>query len=105
MERLHTMRIDFSEAHFLDHWPFTRYCRSLPGGWRRHLKYTWEYRWRAQTLCRLGLHDDADYWRSTDGSRPDTDLPPTGRRCWFCGREASESITPEDLGPPVTDKW
>jgi hypothetical protein len=43
--------IDFSEAHFLDHTPFTRYCRSLPGGARRHLAYAWMMIWRDRVMA------------------------------------------------------
>lgn len=88
MERLCTMKLDFSQSHFLDHWPFTPYCWSLPGGCRRHLRYAWLYRWRGRTVCGLGFHDDNPYWSSPTLKRPDMTGPPTGRRCWYCRREA-----------------
>lgn len=58
------MEIDFSEFHPLDHWPGTRYCRSLPGGTKRHLNYAWHERRKDQILkpwyrifhCTFGDH-------------------------------------------------
>lgn len=47
-------RVDFSELHALDHHVWEPYCRTLPGGRRRHLSLAWRFRWqrdlRAATL-------------------------------------------------------
>lgn len=58
------MELDFSGFHDLLHRPFTRECRSQPGGWRRHLRLEWEYRRRDQVvgiirrpLCWVGRHE------------------------------------------------
>jgi hypothetical protein len=70
-------KLDFSEFHPLDHWPFTAYCRSRPGGTRRHLKYTWEFRRRDQLLapwhwlrCRTGRHQFVEGWHRADVDSP-----------------------------------
>lgn len=58
--------LDFSEFHPLDHLPASAYCRSLPGGIRRHLAYGWQYKWPTQlgrmTLCRVGWHRWTKGW-------------------------------------------
>ena len=52
--------LNFSQFHPLDHWIWERRCREFYGGWRIHLKYGWDFKWRArlheETLCRLGFH-------------------------------------------------
>jgi hypothetical protein len=37
------MKLDFSEFHPLDHWAGDDRCRSMPGGFRRHLDLWWRY--------------------------------------------------------------
>lgn len=57
-------KLDFSEFHPLDHWPFRRRCRAYyPRGLKsglHHMGLAWEYKWsesiREHTLCRLGKH-------------------------------------------------
>lgn len=74
--------LDFSIFHPLDHWPGSPYCRTWPGGWRRHLKLAWEHKWHAATLCRLGWHKWANGSDSTGWK---------GQSCWFCwGRKSSK---------------
>lgn len=59
-----SIKLDFSEFHPIDHWPGSRYCRSLPGGTRRHLACAWDIKWRERVqaplywtlLCRIGRH-------------------------------------------------
>lgn len=73
--------LDFSEFHDLMHRPFTAECRSLYGGWRRHLSLWWEFRvqpeLRAATLCRIGWHRWRDGWSRDLGDC---------WSCWPCGR-------------------
>lgn len=72
------MRLDFSQFHPLDHWPGTRRCRQLYGGWRNHLHLTWAFRRREQVAypfvrvfrCPFGRHK-FEVWtvRDLDGTR------------------------------------
>ena len=87
-------RIDFSEAHFLDHKPWQ--CRQYEyakGGWRTHLQYEWEFRtgprWRAATKCRVGWHREAQWWERGQDGRPDL----TYLGCIDCGKPLSEKQT------------
>jgi hypothetical protein len=71
--------LDFSDFHPIDHYPGTAYCRSLPGGFRRHLSLAWEFKWpqalgRA-TLCRIGRHRWVQGWVK---DKPSTIC----RNCW-----------------------
>lgn len=72
-------QVDFSEFHDLFHplWA----CRGYPGGWRRHVSLTWEYRVRPallkQTACRVGRHYPVQ-WFSQHGS---------GTSCLYCGKK------------------
>lgn len=56
-------KLDFSEAHFLDHhvWECRKY-EYAKGGWKTHLRYRWEFQWRLTlrefTFCKVGLHED-----------------------------------------------
>jgi len=65
--------IDVSEFHPLDHWPGDMRCRTLPGGFRRHMSYAWDFKarhwWRIRrrTLCRLRWHNMVDAWRRDEG--------------------------------------
>lgn len=77
MDEIKIERLDFSMFHGLDHWPGSAYCRSQYGGWRRHLKLAWEFKWRGRTLCLLGLHEWCKAGDSTGW---------TGQSCWFCSR-------------------
>lgn len=83
MEPLNIKHLDFSECHMLDHWPFTRYCHSLPGGIRRHLDLAWDFKWsmvlRRNTTCRVGRH------RFT--LRKTREPLPGWRGCRACGAE------------------
>lgn len=36
-------KLDFSEFHPLDHFAGDRRCRSLPGGFLRHVRLWWDY--------------------------------------------------------------
>lgn len=62
-------KLDFSEFHPLDHSLLE--CRDYPGGRRRHLEYSWDFKWRGQvyarTVCRLGLHEWRE-WYDNSGS-------------------------------------
>lgn len=42
------MKLDFSQFHPLDHWPWQ--CDGLYGGWRHHLSIAWELRRKEQVL-------------------------------------------------------
>lgn len=94
--------LDFSEYHPLDHGPWSRRCRALPGGIRRHLTLAWEYRWRDRIrwpwqrliMCPLGRHDTRVWWRLNDGN------PVARVRCEFC--PLSREATPAELAdqPP-----
>jgi hypothetical protein len=79
--------VDHSVFHPLDHWPWR--CGSLPGGWRRHLRYTWEYRRRSQlraaTLCRLGFHENVQWWQRDRA----TEVQMTWTGCMNCGKPSS----------------
>jgi hypothetical protein len=69
--------VDFSQFHMLDHWPFTKRCRTFYGGGRRHLWMAWHFRRREQVLrpfwrvfmCLFGRHHEV-LWQGTraDGS-------------------------------------
>jgi hypothetical protein len=69
------MQLDFSQFHALDHFPGTRYCRTLPGGWRNHIVLDWNFRRKADlmrwTSCKVGQH------------------------CWNQGYQRAEDETPE----------
>jgi len=87
------VRLDFSEFHPLDHWPWSRRCLSLPGGAGRHLRLTWEYRrgpeLRARTVCLVGIHRPRPYWRGRGGPfDPDQHhrRPADGHACIDCGK-------------------
>jgi hypothetical protein len=71
--------LDFSGFHPIDHYPGTGRCRSLPGGFRRHLDLAWEFKWPQQlgraTWCRIGRHKWVDGWAK--------DVPCSlCRNCW-----------------------
>lgn len=59
------MDLDFSDFHPLDHSVFA--CRDYPGGWQRHLRDQWVYRWhpaiRVRTLCVFGFHRWGQGWQ------------------------------------------
>lgn len=61
--------LDFSIFHPLMHSLWA--CRGWPGGRKRHLSMRWEYQWRgkfrAQTWCRAGRHQQVTWYRP-DGS-------------------------------------
>lgn len=42
---------DFTRFHPLDHRGGGRRCRTLPGGWRRHLWLAWWLVWREPLVC------------------------------------------------------
>lgn len=77
------MKLDFSEYHPLDHplWA----CKGYPGGWRRHLDYSWDFIWKGRvrkaTLCRAGLHRWMVWTRAVDNSK--------FVRCLDCPRKPS----------------
>lgn len=57
----HVKRLDFSQFHPLDHWPFEHRCGQFYGGGFHHLKIAWQYRrkeqlihwiWKTLRLCR-----------------------------------------------------
>lgn len=85
--RIDPDKLDFSGFHALDHFPFTAYCRDLPGGARNHLSMWWDFvgrsRLREVTTCRLGWHDPGTYWRM--GERPSR-----WQGCVWCGKHLSE---------------
>lgn len=91
-------RIDFSQFHPLDHWPGGHYCRSLPGGTRRHLGLTWDHRrrdqlawpWHRLILCPLGHHRTNVWWQAR-GRR----ITKATARCDFCPYEREP--TPAEL--------
>jgi hypothetical protein len=79
------MKIDFSEAHVLDHWPWE--CRRYEyakGGWRTHLRYAWDFKWyprlRAATTCKVGIH-----YETQVGSRE-----MVWTACLYCAKPMSE---------------
>lgn len=63
-------KLDFSQFHPLDHWPWQRRCwsRKVQYGWEtqfyggpiHHMKLAWEFKWREQVLYRplhtFGIH-------------------------------------------------
>ncbi len=82
-----------ARVHFLDHWPFTRRCRSEPygGGWF-HLGLTWSarrkevvFRLLYKILCQRGRHSYS--------------LCMVGHVAWKeCHRcKAPGTLTPEEL--------
>ena len=64
-------KLDFSQFHPLDHFPASRRCRSLPGGWRNHLKMAWDFKWSRElayyTRCKLGYHRYGRAWQQSRG--------------------------------------
>lgn len=93
-------KIDFSQAHFLDHWPWQcPRAEHAYGGWRTHLRYAWQFKWservRAATMCRIGLHAEVQWWGwyDEDGNRPkrreDRAYQMTGTVCSDCGKPMS----------------
>lgn len=80
-------KIDFSQWHPLDHWPFTSRCRSFHGGGRHHIKITWEFRRKDdlhRPLCKLGRHRYAWIWQRDriDGVMSDWEAVLRCRHCW-----------------------
>lgn len=69
------MKLDFSEAHFLDHSVLDPYCATLPGGRRRHLDYWWQFKGKEsvhrQTFCRVGKHSTTHAWVRREGETGD----------------------------------
>jgi hypothetical protein len=64
-------KISFEIFHDLMHRPFTRECRAMYGGSRRHLALWWEFQAvpaiLTATLCRIGRHCWGDGWSRTLG--------------------------------------
>ena len=85
-DELRIVHVDFSEFHDLMHRPFGAYCRSRPGGWRRHLELWWKYigepALRRQTMCRVDRHEGS--------TRTDMLSKETYRACWFCGERLGQ---------------
>lgn len=78
-------KLDFSQLHQLDHHIFSERCRSLPGGWRRHLAVSWKYVWKdellARTRCRVGRHRFTQGWRRVGPDAPWVEYV----SCRYCG--------------------
>lgn len=86
------MKLDFSQYHPLDHWPYTARCRAhYPHGWRsgwHHLTSTWTYRRRDQALtplyrlllCPLGRHK-VQVWYARSTVDAGWKVMP---RCYYC---------------------
>lgn len=87
-------KLDFSQFHALDHWPWQCRRRSqewaatssdgkgMYGGAWVHLKYAWQYRrrdevvgWLRKPLCRRGRHAWIE-WRDRLGTK--------GESCRYC---------------------
>lgn len=91
-------KLSFDHFHPLDHFPGSRYCRTLSGSWRTHLKYSWQFKWHddvqrpiRKVLCKLGKHDVRPYWSRSES---DAQLGPNvgweeHACCWWCGGERS----------------
>lgn len=68
------MRLDFSQYHPLDHWPWSPRCHTFYGGGRHHLIIAWQYRRRDEvigvfarwTTCFIG-HHKWQVWRRGRG--------------------------------------
>lgn len=107
------LKLDWSEYHPLDHWPFDARCRQFPGGGRRHLGDTWHYRRREQMIktfidpfwklinCRRGKHR----WQIS--CFQDGDHLVWSAYCWPC--DTTRSATHEEItkfGPvPLFGDW
>lgn len=95
MDEEHVRKLDFSQFHPLDHWPFEVRCYRFYGGPWHHLKIAWQLRrreelihwfWKHLRLCRpLGHQWNVFYMR--------------GRGYWAsclpCG--ADRDATPEEI--------
>lgn len=69
------MKLDFSQFHPLDHYPWQRRCREFYGGPARHVYLAWTYRYRDRITgllwfrwarCPFGAHR-WQVWRSGPG--------------------------------------
>lgn len=82
-------KLDFSQAHFLDHriWECHKY-QYAAGGWRTHLSHRWQFQWRnrvmALTRCKVGWHRPTQFWQG----RPPNALTWSG--CIHCWKQLSE---------------
>lgn len=59
-------QLNFDYFHPIrDHWPWQ--CGDLPGGWRTHVKYAWQFYWADEvwrwTWCRVGRHRPVQWWQ------------------------------------------
>lgn len=77
-------KLDFSDFHPLDHNLLE--CRGYPGGRRLHIHYFWTFKhanWlRRNTLCRIGVHDEAMPWYRSQGRGNPSEL--SGYHCNSC---------------------
>jgi hypothetical protein len=97
-------RIDMSQFHMLDHWPFTKECRSFYGGGLRHLWLAWHFQRRQQVLrpvwrlfcCPWGRHHE-ELRRFTN--REGKEHAEVG--CVACGRLRLPSESELEKNPPI----
>ena len=77
-------KLDFSQWHPLDHWAFTKYCRTFHGKGFHHLRLWADYQMPdpvGAVLCMFNKHDPVDYWGNVKGIDND---PPDGKMCSRC---------------------
>jgi hypothetical protein len=60
LDTVNIRKLNFSQFHPLDHYPFEKRCWEFYGGPVTHIQYGWQFKWksdiRAHTRCRIGWH-------------------------------------------------
>lgn len=100
------MELDFSKFHSTgDHWPGSAHCRTLYGGWRRHLSLAWQFHRRDQVLrpfCRVLLCPIGRRRWQVWYARQSRDSPPTIHpMCPDCGAKRLPSEHDADNVPKL----
>lgn len=81
------MCLDFSEFHPLDHWAGDSYCRSLPGGFKRHIALWNEYQSPdpiGSLFCKIGRHEPTDFWIRKPLESFNDEREADGQMCYRC---------------------
>lgn len=104
------MEMDFSEYHSTgDHWPGDRRCRTMYGGWRRHLYLAWRFHRRDQAigffrrplLCRFGRHRRQVWYGKRPGKK--STVHPVCPDCWKSQLPSEHDIDNEPRFPGWMD--